>query len=55
MAGDAGGLTCALGQLGQFVFEGCDYELLDATGRDVDPFVGGHSPCCYLSKLIGCP
>ncbi|MEI9942271.1 MAG: hypothetical protein WDO69_34070 [Pseudomonadota bacterium] len=50
-----GASTCAMGQLGQFVFEGCRYELLDATAYDVDMFRGGHSPCCYRSMLIGCP
>ncbi|MEO8905905.1 MAG: hypothetical protein ABI488_25460 [Polyangiaceae bacterium] len=42
-------MSCALGQLGQFVFEGCDYELLDAADYNADPYVGGHSPCCYLT------
>ena len=47
--------VCAVGQPGQFVFDGCRYELLEATAHDVDPFQGGHSHCCYQSKLLDCP
>jgi len=46
---------CAVGQPGQFLFDGCRYELLDATPHDVDPFLGGRSPCCYRSTLVSCP
>ena len=53
-AGNASSQSCVLGQLGQFVFEGCRYELLELQAFDVDPFLGGHSDCCYLSKLLEC-
>ena len=54
--GDAGasGETCPVGQLGEFELEGCRYELLVATAHDVDPFVGGHSRCCYRSRPLAC-
>jgi len=49
------GRTCVVGVLGRFAFNQCRYELLSAMPFDVDPFVGGHSHCCYRSRLIGCP
>jgi hypothetical protein len=49
------GRSCAIGVLGRFAFNRCRYELLSAMPFDVDPFVGGHSHCCYRSRLIGCP
>jgi hypothetical protein len=51
---DVGIGQCALGVLGSFDFMGCQYELLDVTPGDVDPFAGGHSHCCYKSRLIVC-
>jgi hypothetical protein len=54
-AGDASATSCAVGELGQFVFDGCRYELLDVEANDADPFQGGHSHCCYHSTLLGCP
>jgi hypothetical protein len=51
----AGSSSCGRGVLGPFVFDGCRYELLDPTPANVDPFTGGHSRCCYRSRLLGCP
>ncbi len=52
---DSGSTTCAVGVLGRFAFNHCRYELLETMPFDVDPFAGGHSHCCYRSKLVGCP
>jgi hypothetical protein len=54
-AADTGSSACAVGVLGRFAFDNCRYELLDTMPFDVDPFVGGHSHCCYRSRLVGCP
>ena len=54
-AAEVGSATCVEGVLGRFAFNHCRYELLEPTPFDVDPFIGGHSHCCYASKLIGCP
>jgi hypothetical protein len=40
--------------LGELSYMGCHYELLNETPFDVDPFVGGHSHCCYAARLIAC-
>ena len=46
---------CKQGVLGEFNFGGCRYELVVKNPTNIDPFVGGHSPCCYQSQLIACP
>ena len=56
--GDGGAETdqrgCVVGAVGDFNFMGCLYDLLSPTPFNVDPFVGGHSGCCYAAKLIAC-
>jgi hypothetical protein len=47
--------SCTTGTLGRFAFNHCRYELLNTTPFNVDPFIGGHSHCCYRSSLVGCP
>jgi len=54
-ATDVNTTTCATGTLGRFAFNHCRYELLDTAPFDKDPFVGGHSHCCYRSSFVGCP
>jgi hypothetical protein len=48
------GRDCVVGVLGEFSYMGCHYQLLSETAFNVDPFVGGHSHCCYAAKLIAC-
>lgn len=45
---------CVTGVVGDFSYMGCLYDLLSPGAFDVDPFVGGHSHCCYAAKLIAC-
>jgi hypothetical protein len=56
--GEGGGETvergCVVGAVGDFNFMGCLYDLLSPAAFNVDPFVGGHSGCCYTAKLIAC-
>ena len=54
-ATDVGSTSCPTGTLGRFAFNHCRYELLNTMPYDKDPFVGGHSHCCYASSLVGCP
>ena len=51
---DGLGGECTVGVLGPFYFKDCPYELLEVTPYDVDPFTGGHSHCCYKSRLLPC-
>ena len=53
-AADVSGRNCTVGVLGRFTFMNCLYELLEVTPFDVDPFTGGHSHCCYKSRLLTC-
>jgi hypothetical protein len=48
------GRDCVVGVLGEFSYMDCHYQLLYETAFNVDPFVGGHSGCCYAAKLIAC-
>ena len=48
------GRDCVVGVLGEFRYMDCRYQLLGETAFNVDPFVGGHSGCCYAAKLIAC-
>lgn len=48
------GRDCVVGVLGEFSYMDCRYQLLYETAFNVDPFVGGHSGCCYAAQLIAC-
>jgi hypothetical protein len=53
-AAETDGRGCVVGAVGNFNFMGCIYDLLSPAAFNVDPFVGGHSGCCYTAKLIAC-
>jgi hypothetical protein len=48
------GRDCVIGVLGEFSYMDCRYDLLRPEAFNVDPFVGGHSHCCYAARLIAC-
>jgi hypothetical protein len=48
------GRDCVVGVLGEFSYMDCRYDLLRPEAYNVDPFVGGHSHCCYAARLIAC-
>jgi hypothetical protein len=45
---------CVVGEVGEFTFMDCRYDLRSPTPFPVDIFVGGHSRCCYAARLISC-
>jgi hypothetical protein len=51
---ETGERGCIIGELGNFNYMGCLYDLVSPAPFNVDPFVGGHSHCCYAAKLLAC-
>jgi hypothetical protein len=51
---ETGERGCIIGELGNFDYMGCLYDLVSSAPFNVDPFVGGHSHCCYAAKLLAC-